>query len=244
MESKRLRIGLILVLLVVMAACAPKQANDVMMEKPTDAMMEEPTDAMMEKPTEVMAEKPTDEMMEEKPEEEMAVETATPDGMMEPTSDGEMMATPVWLSATLTNVKTDESFKVAEYKDKVVLVELMAQWCTTCKQQQMQIKTLYAEMAAMASNEDLVIVALDIDPNEDAATLKTYAADNGFDWIYAISPADVSREIGNLYGAQYLNPPSAPMLIIDRKGEVHPLPFGVKSADDLKKAIDPFLNEM
>ena len=54
---------------------------------------------------------------------------------------------------------------------------------------------------------------------------------------------DVARENGNLYGQQFLNPPSAPMFIIDRHGEVHPLPFGVKSAADLQKALEPFLNE-
>ena len=54
---------------------------------------------------------------------------------------------------------------------------------------------------------------------------------------------DVAREIGNLYGAQFLNPPSAPMFIIDRHGEVQPLPFGVKSAADLQKALEPFLND-
>jgi hypothetical protein len=33
------------------------------------------------------------------------------------------------------------------------------------------------------------------------------------------------------------------MFIIDRHGMVHPLPFGVKSAADLQKALEPFLNE-
>jgi hypothetical protein len=53
----------------------------------------------------------------------------------------------------------------------------------------------------------------------------------------------VAREIGDLYGQQYLNPPSAPMFIIDRSGKAHPLPFGVKSADELQQAIEPFLSE-
>ena len=48
-------------------------------------------------------------------------------------------------------------------------------------------------------------------------------------------------EISALYGAQYLNPPSTPMLIIDKNGEVHTLPFGIKSAEDLQSALIPFL---
>jgi hypothetical protein len=73
--------------------------------------------------------------------------------------------------------------------------------------------------------------------------LKNYTEQNYFDWMYAISPAEVSRELGQLYGAQYLNPPSTPMLIIDRHGEAHMLPFGIKSTEDLFSALQPFLDE-
>ena len=92
---------------------------------------------------------------------------------------------------------TGETFTIADFKGKVVLVETMAQWCPTCKRQQMEVKALHEQLGMPA---DLVTIALDIDPNENGDALKTYAAGNGFDWIYAISPADVSREIGNLYG--------------------------------------------
>jgi hypothetical protein len=33
------------------------------------------------------------------------------------------------------------------------------------------------------------------------------------------------------------------MLIVDRYGEVHPLPFGIKRSDDLMTALKPFLND-
>jgi len=33
------------------------------------------------------------------------------------------------------------------------------------------------------------------------------------------------------------------MLLIDRKGVAHPLPFGIKSADDLSKVVDMYLKE-
>ena len=86
-------------------------------------------------------------------------------------------------------------------------------------------------------------IGLDIDPNEDAVTLKNYIERNGFTWLYAVSPIEVSREISQLYGDQFLNPPSTPMLIIDRAGEVHLLPFGIKSASELQSALEPFLQE-
>ena len=53
---------------------------------------------------------------------------------------------------------------------------------------------------------------------------------------------EVAREIGQLYGDQFLNPPSTPMLIVDRQGKVHLLPFGRKTAEDLQEALAPFLD--
>jgi len=73
--------------------------------------------------------------------------------------------------------------------------------------------------------------------------MKAYILNNGFNWHYAVAPEHVSREIGNLYGSQFLNPPSTPMLIIDSHGEVHTLPFGIKDADTLLEALQPFLDE-
>ncbi|MEW6406378.1 MAG: hypothetical protein AB1649_31730, partial [Chloroflexota bacterium] len=58
-----------------------------------------------------------------------------------------------------------------------------------------------------------------------------------------VAPADVSRDLASLYGNQFLNPPSTPMLAIDRHGVVHPLPFGIKSAEELQQFIQPFLDE-
>ena len=214
----------VLILALVLSACVPGNTDEAMMEKPTEAMMEKPTEAMMEE-TKVS---------------EMPMETPATDTMDKP-ADGEMMAAPDWFSTELTDVNTGSTFKINDFKGKVVLVETMAQWCPSCKRQQMEVKSLIEKLGMPA---DLVVIALDTDPNEDQDSLKTYASNNGFDWVYAVAPAEVSREISNLYGVQFINPPSTPILIIDRKGEAHPLPFGIKSADDLMKSIEMYLNDM
>lgn len=170
--------------------------------------------------------------------------TTTPEATMGTSSgamSGESMMAPDWFSATLTDVPTQEMFTINDFKGKVVLVEPMAQWCPTCLAQQKQVAKLH-EMLGM--NSDLISLSLDIDPNEDSSGLQSYVAKNGFSWMFAVAPAAVSNEIGNLYGNQFLNPPSAPMFIIDRHGEVHTLPFGIKSAEDLQKAIEPYLTDM
>ena len=233
---KFMGIFLVLTVLVVgLAACASPMSSEADSSMSAEEMMTStPADDMM-------AESSGDEMMADSAEESMPMHaTTTPDEMMAGSEMSADMASPGWFAASLTNVNTGEAFNINDLRGKVVLVETMAQWCTNCLKQQGQVKELHS---LLGENTDLVSIALDIDPNEDEPTLKEYTARNGFDWVYAVAPAEVSREIGNLYGAQFLNPPSTPILIVDRSGEAHPLPFGIKSAEDLKQAIEPFLNE-
>jgi thiol-disulfide isomerase/thioredoxin len=145
---------------------------------------------------------------------------------------------PEWFALEMTDVRTGESFSVDDFAGKVVLIETMAQWCPTCLQQEDEVRTLHE---LLGEPEDLVSISLDVDLNEDEASLKEYAATWGYDWRFAVSPLLVSRALGNLYSAQYLNPPLAPMLVIDRDGNAIQLPYGVKSAATLRKLLDPYL---
>ena len=215
MKTRTIVLNLMLLLVFVLAACGGN-APDAM-EKPEDTLMDTSTEEAM-----------------------MPHDTPTAEVMMEKPTEGAMMASPAWYGVALTNVQTGEAFTINGLKGKVVLVETMAIWCSNCKKQQGQVKALH-ELLGM--REDFVSLGLAIDPNENGDALKSYIDSNGFDWYYAVSSADVSREIAALYGDQFLNPPSTPMLIIDRKGVAHPLPFGIKSAEDLLKALQPFLDE-
>ena len=224
---KRLKLyGLTLAAVATLAACAPAQSPNAMMaETPAampDTMKPESGDAMMAKTPDAM----------------MAQDAMT-DTMMAETPDA-MMAMPSWFSAPLTEATSGATFTMQDFKGKVVLVETMAIWCSTCLSQQKEVKALHA---LLGERDDFASVGIDVDINENLAGLKAYVAKNGFDWTYTVAAPDVARAIGNLYGAQFLKPPSAPMFIIDRHGEVHPLPFGVKSAADLQTALEPFLND-
>jgi len=260
--SKRIAMfsGLIAVVLIL-AACGAQPAGtapqvktpdamkaktpETMMEKTPDAMMTETPEAMMTDGTpQAMMEKTPGVMMENTPDAMMvktpqAMMEKTPDTMMAETPDA-MMPTPAWYSAGLTNASTGETFKIQNLKGKVVLVETMAMWCPTCLRQQKEVEALQEQLG---QRDDFVSIGIDVDINENLADLKDYTAKNGFDWTYTVATPDVVREMGQLYGDQFLNPPSAPMLIIDRHGTAHPLPFGVKSAADLQKALEPFLKE-
>jgi thiol-disulfide isomerase/thioredoxin len=147
---------------------------------------------------------------------------------------------PSWFGIEMTDVNTGMVFTVADFHGKVVLVETMAVWCPTCLRQQNEMDAL---LRNLGNPEDLIALSINTDPNEDVPLLTNHVKNNGFDWVFAIAPAEVNDQIAELYGAQFLNPPSTPMLIIDRQGGAHILPFGLKSAADLESAVQPFLDE-
>jgi hypothetical protein len=162
--------------------------------------------------------------------------TVAPAATASPTAPS---ALPVTVATGLTGVKTGQAFRLAGFGQRVVLVEDMAVWCTTCFQQQTQVLALHK---ALAGRENFVYVTLGVDAHENAATLKAYTAKNAFTGLYAVAPPQVTRELAAHFGDQYLNPPSAPMFVIDGRGGRHALPFGVKNAAALQQALQPYLD--
>jgi len=219
MRTFQLLSSLVILASLLVSACAPAASTpDAMMEKPTEVMMEESAT----------------------PDAMMSNETPTTDAMSDATNTEAMMESPAWFGAALTDAASGQTFTINDFKGKVVLVETMAQWCSSCRKQQGEVKTLHEKLGM---NEDLVTIGLDIDPNENLEDLKSYVANDGIDWYYAVTSVVVTREIAKLYGNQFLNPPSTPMLIIDRQGVAHPLPFGIKSADQLLESVNMYLSE-
>jgi thiol-disulfide isomerase/thioredoxin len=154
--------------------------------------------------------------------------------------EGQPILLPDWFSSELTDVNTGMVFRVADYQGKVILVETMAIWCPKCLTQQKEVDRLHD---ILAGRDDFVSLGINTDPNENSAQLSAYIKNNGFDWLYVIASNKLINEIGELYGSQYLNPPSTPMLIIDKQGEAHLLPFGIKSAEELQSLLMPFFEE-
>lgn len=167
-----------------------------------------------------------------------SIETTVP-----PTSNPVIASTDValnWQNEVLTDVNLQSDFRISDFAGKVVLLETMAMWCPTCKRQQQEVVSLHQ---ILGERDDLITVVLDVDPNEDAKSLAQYSVDNGFNWVYSISTSEVSRGIASSFGDQFLNPSSAPMIIIDKEGVAHPLPFGVKTASELLAQLQPFLDK-
>jgi hypothetical protein len=248
MKGKITILGLFLLVAVLVSACGGVNAAPDAATPGAEGGKVESAAMVQDDSDDMMDEDASGNVMKEGDSGDRMDEDASGDAMNEDTSDASMtsegseatMDVPAWFGAELTDVNTGETFTLADLEGKVILVETMAIWCSNCLRQQQEVKALHG---VLGERDDLVTVVLDIDPNENAGDLQAYTARHGFTWKYAVAPREVAREIGQLYGDQFLNPPSTPMLIVDRHGEAHPLPFGRKTADSLQQALDASLSE-
>ena len=216
-----------LMFILLITACTPAGNSTA---DPIDNVMPSPT---VEEVASDEAEEVEPTLTDEPVDPAMAESPTTDEQEQEPPKD-----TPAWFDVPMVDVRTGQSFTIHDHQGKVVLVETLAMWCSLCLKQQTEVKLLHERLAG---DERFVSIGLDIDINEQAQDLKTYAENNKFDWLYAIAPVEVARDISNLYGAQFLNPPSTPILVIDKGGEVHLMNFGIKTADELYDFIAPLL---
>ena len=251
----------LLVTAMMVAACGanatPTTAPTANIPAPTeDAMMASGTataDAMMAGSTATAGAMMTDAtatadamMMHETPTDTMMMDaTATADAMMAhetPTdtmtmhaamTDSMMMAPDVH-AIPLIDVNTGKTFKLSDSIGKVVLLSLISPNCTACTQQETVIKAL---RGMLMKNDQLVIVSLDIDANDTAAMLKADATQNGFDWLHAIAPAQMTAELSRLLGADAVKPGVAAMAIVDKDDNFHLLPATSQDAKALEEAF-------
>ncbi len=134
-----------------------------------------------------------------------------------------------WATADLVDAATGETFRIADHAGKVILVETMAIWCSNCRSQQRDVQEALSRLPA----DSVVFVVLDVDPNEDTASLASYREQQGFSGRYAVAGKDVARALADEFGDQFLNPPSTPMLIIGTDGTVTRTDFGHKSPNEI-----------
>lgn len=90
---------------------------------------------------------------------------------------------------------------------------------------------------------DVVMVSIDGDVNEDAALLRRYAAQLGFNWRFAVASRELMSSLAQTLGNEYLNPPSDPMFVVSARGVAHRVPSGRRAAADLRALAERFRNE-
>ncbi|HRQ38824.1 MAG TPA: redoxin domain-containing protein [Chloroflexota bacterium] len=264
MMKKTIYVGMLLLLIVLMAACnaaggAEPDADTAVNQTTTETTMAEQEDAMADEMADphddaMMEEKEGDDamsddaMMEEKEgddamsddamTEEKEDDMAMSDDAMMEEKEGEammaddmaedaMMPKPAWQTIALTDVRTGQTFTLADFAGKTVFVETMATWCSNCRRLLGNVATARGQMAG----EDVVFVALSVETNISDAALADYTEQTGFDWTFAVASPAMLQELAAVFGQSITNPPSTPHFVIRPDGSYTDLATGIKSPD-------------
>ena len=137
-----------------------------------------------------------------------------------------------WQKIALTNVRTGETFTLADFAGKTVFVEPMATWCTNCRRQLTNVSSARAEFG-----EDVVFVALSVETNVSNDDLKAYTESTGFDWVFAVATPELLQELVALYGQTITTPPSSPHFIIRPDGSTTDLVTGIEGVEAIVSQI-------
>ena len=156
----------------------------------------------------------------------------SPDSNIETNSQNTETSSETWKNTELKNINTGENFKISDFEGQKVVLETFAVWCPTCTKQQKEIKKL------IDSGDDSIHISLNIDPNEDESLIKEHTTNNGFNWYYAISPAEMSQSLIDEFGTTIINAPSAPVIIICEDQSFRLLGRGVKSSEELQSELN------
>ena len=138
-----------------------------------------------------------------------------------------------WQTLALRDVRSGETFAVADLAGKLVVIEPMAIWCSNCERQQRAA----SEALASIDSADVVYISLDVDPGEAGSDLAAYADERGFDWRFVVAGRDMSRALAQAFGDQVLAPPSTPKIIVTPAGEIIGPQFGVADAKAVEQEL-------
>jgi thiol-disulfide isomerase/thioredoxin len=136
---------------------------------------------------------------------------------------------PAWTNLTLTNARTGDTFKLADFAGQTVYVEPMATWCTNCRAQQHRV----VDVVNKLGSEDYAFLSLQIEMNVSNADLAAYADKEGFNWTFAVVTPELLDALVKQFDRSITVPPSTPHFTINPQGDVSPLITGPETADDL-----------
>jgi thiol-disulfide isomerase/thioredoxin len=86
-----------------------------------------------------------------------------------------------WKSAPLTDANNGKTFTLGNFSGKVVVLQFMAVYCQYCLAEARQLVSVQQNFAGNAqANNQVVVVSVDVDPNENLAQLQAYVSQNHF----------------------------------------------------------------
>ncbi len=91
----------------------------------------------------------------------------------------------------------------------------------------------------MRQADDAVVIAIDVDPNEDAQMVRDHIARNDYEGMFVVAPIEMTEMLREQYGSYIITPPLSPKVVVNAdQTSAETMGRGVKSAEDLRVALE------
>lgn len=152
-------------------------------------------------------------------------------------ADGLVYDAPEWTSIPMVDVMSGETFTLADFAGKLVMVHPMATWCSNCRQQQGNIRSAIFEL----DRDDVVFISMSVESNLEHRRLAEYAENNQFPWTFVVAPTDLLVALTEQFGRTITNPPATPRFFIAADGTVSDLATGLHSTQAIIAELEALL---
>ncbi len=223
------RFSLTLAAVLLLSGCAGAPAPAA-----TEAAAAEPAAVTLPTATAVAPAAEATAMTDEAMTDEAMADGAMADEAAATAEAATMTDRPAWQLAPLTDARSGATFTLADFAGKTVFVEPFATWCSNCRQQ-----LAHVHEARTQSGADVVYVALSIEPNIGDEALAAYAADTGYDLIFAAMSPEMLQALAAQFGQTIANPPATPHFVIRPDGSSGELVTGIKSTQAILDQVAP-----
>ncbi len=126
------------------------------------------------------------------------------------------------------------TFKLSNYRGNVVILDLMATWCTPCGQEMQYLNDIYY------SYTGVTIISVDIESSDTNDVLAQYKANHQANWAFALDKRDAVTAGGtgdNSLGITYQAYSIPSLYIIDQNGKIAYQNTGVTDSQTLGSII-------
>ncbi len=132
------------------------------------------------------------------------------------------------LDFSLVDLKGN-SFRLSDFRGKIVIIDFMAIWCGPCKDQIPHLGVVWEQY-----HDDIIIISIDVDPNETPEMLTDFSSNFPYaTWIWASDTAQVGYEY-EIYSI-----PTT--IIVDQEGYISAKHVGKTSSSNLIEEIEKLL---
>jgi thiol-disulfide isomerase/thioredoxin len=123
------------------------------------------------------------------------------------------------------------TFRLSDFKGKVVVLDFMATWCGPCKQQIPHLRTIWEKY-----RDRVVIISIDVDLSEPEDVLRSYRHNYPYaTWIWAKDIAE--QRVAVVYGVRAI----PTIVVIDQESYIRFVHVGLTDSSTLAREIDELL---